>query len=101
MLAPSRLLGAVAYRSPEARSGIVPVVVDEPSLRAYQSEPTMSRNAKVPASPERDGSTRGGCVTVAIAANDFSPALRDGRALFRLQFVGIRFVVLVVGKILA
>src|SRR5580693_7523342 len=39
-------------------------------------------------------------LTIAIAVNDFSPALIGDRALFGRQFVGVGFVVHMVGEVL-
>ena len=38
-------------------------------------------------------------LTIAIAVNDFSPPLSNDRALFSRQFIRVRFVVRVVGKV--
>ena len=40
-------------------------------------------------------------LTIAIAVNDFPPALRDDRTLFGRHFVGVGFVVRMVGKVLS
>jgi hypothetical protein len=42
----------------------------------------------------------GGRKPVAIAANDLSQPLRDDRTLFGRQFVGVRFVTRMLGKVL-
>ena len=45
-------------------------------------------------------SARRECLLIAIALNDFTPPLSDDRTPFSSQFVGVGFVVRMVGKVL-